>query len=84
MFSNQNNKWNLGVNSNFENFEFWVVPISKSALVTTTVHQFQKLGLVLCKVLNQEFEFCVQSFLTRPRQPLGRVLVIGSKKQFFD
>ena len=64
MFSNQKNKWNLGVKSNFENFEFWVVPISKSALVTTTVHQFQKLGLVLCMVFNQEFEFCVQTFFT--------------------
>ena len=62
MFSNQKNKWNLGVKSNFENFEFWVVPISKSALVRTTVHQFQKLGLVLCMVFNQEFEFCVQLF----------------------
>ena len=62
MFSNQKNKWNLGVKSNFENFEFWVMPISKSALVTTTVHQFQKLGLVLCMVFNQEFEFCVQTF----------------------
>ena len=64
MFSNQKNKWNLGVKSNFENFEFWVAPISKSALVRTTVHQFQKLGLVLCMVFNQEFEFCVQTFFT--------------------
>ena len=40
------------------------MPISKSALVTTTVHQFQKLGLVLCMVFNQEFEFCVQSFFS--------------------
>ena len=40
------------------------MPISKSALVTTTVHQFQKLGLVLCMVFNQEFEFCVQTFFT--------------------
>ncbi len=64
MFSNQKNKWNLGVISNFENFEFWVVPIPKSALVTTTVHQFQKLELVLSMVFNQEFEFCVQTFST--------------------
>ena len=40
------------------------MPISKSALVTATVHQFQKLGLVLCMVFNQEFEFCVQTFFT--------------------
>ena len=38
--------------------------ISKFALVTATVHQFQKLRLVLCMVLNQEFEFCVQKFFT--------------------
>ena len=37
MFSNQKNKWNLGVKSNFENLKFWVVPISKYALVMTTV-----------------------------------------------
>ena len=43
MFSNQKNKWNLGVKSNFENFDFQVVPISKSALVTATFHQFQKI-----------------------------------------
>ena len=43
MFSNQKNKENLGVKSNFENFEFWVAPISKSALVTTAVHQSQKI-----------------------------------------
>ena len=59
MFSNQKNKGNLGVKSNFENFEFWVVPISKSALVTITDHQFQKLRQILCMVINQEFEFCV-------------------------
>ena len=64
MFSNQKNKWNLGVKSNFENFEFWVVPISKSALVMTTVHQFQKLRLFFCMVFNQEFEFCSQNFIT--------------------
>ena len=40
------------------------MPISKSALVTATVHQFQKLRLVLCMVFNQEFEFCVQNFFT--------------------
>ena len=57
MFSNQKNKWNLGVKLNFENFEFWVVLISKSALVMTTVHQLQKLRLVLCIVFNPEFKF---------------------------
>ena len=64
MFSNQKNKWNLGVKSDFENVEFWVMLISKSVLVTATVHQFQKLRLVLCMVFNQEFEFCVQNFFT--------------------
>ena len=59
MFSNQKNKWNLGVKSNFENFEFWVVLISKSILVTSTARNFQKLGLVLCMVFNQQFEFWV-------------------------
>ena len=57
MFSNQKNKWNLGVKSNFEYFEFQVIPIPKSALVTATVYQFQKLRLVLCMLFNQEFEF---------------------------
>ena len=28
------NKWHLGIKSNFELIEFWVVPISKSALLT--------------------------------------------------
>ena len=64
LFSNQKNKWNLGVKSNFENLKFWVVPISKSALLMTTVHQFQKLKLVLCMVFSQEFEFCVQNYFT--------------------
>ena len=64
VFSNQKNKWNLGVKLNFENFKFGVMSISKSALVTTTVNQFQKLGLVSCMVFNQEFEFCVQTFFT--------------------
>ena len=37
MFPNQKNKWNLDVKSNLENFEFWLVLISKCALVTTTL-----------------------------------------------
>ena len=64
MFSTQKNKWSLGVKSNFENFEFWVVPNFKYALVTTTVHQFQKSRLVLCMIFNQEIELCVQAFFT--------------------
>ena len=40
------------------------MPISKSALVTATVHQFQNLRLVLGMVYSQEFEFCVQNFFT--------------------
>ena len=61
MFSNQKNNWNLGVKSNFE---FWVEPIFKYAVVTTTVHQFQKSRLVLCMIFSQEVEFCVQTFFT--------------------
>ena len=64
MFSNQKNMWNLGVKSNFENFEFWAASISKSALVMTILIQFQKFRLVLCMVFNQEFEFFVQTFFT--------------------
>ena len=64
MFSNKKNEWNLGVKLNFENFEFWVLLISKSTLVMTTDHQLQKLILVLWMVFNQEFEFCVQTFFT--------------------
>ena len=40
------------------------MPISTSALVMTTVHQFQKLRLFFCMVFNQEFEFCSQNFIT--------------------
>ena len=40
------------------------MPISKSALITATVDQFQNLRPVLCMVFNQEFEFCVQNFFT--------------------
>ena len=40
------------------------MPISKSALVTATVQQFQKSRLVSCMFFNQEFEFCVQLFFT--------------------
>ena len=39
-----------------------MVPIFKSAIITATVHQFQKLGLVVCMVFNQKFESCVQTF----------------------
>ena len=61
MFFNQENKWNLGVKSNFENFEFWVMPITKCALIMITVCQFQKLRLELCMVFTQQFEFCFQN-----------------------
>ena len=61
MFFNHKIKWNLGVKLNFE---FWVVQISKSSLVTTTVHQFQELKLVLRMVFNQEIEFCSQNCIT--------------------
>ena len=64
MFFYQKNKWNWGVKSNFENSEFWVVPISKSALVATTVHQIWKIRLVLCMVFNEEFDFCSQHLIT--------------------
>ena len=64
VFCNEKNKWNLGVKSNFENFDFLVMLISKSALVTITVYQIQKLRLLSCMVFNQEFEFCVKTFFT--------------------
>ena len=35
MFFHQKNKWNQGVKSNFENFDFWVVPTSRFALILT-------------------------------------------------
>ena len=63
MFFNQKNKWNQDVKSNFENFEFWVGPISKFALVRIIVHQLKNLNLKICMVFTQEFEFCFQIFI---------------------
>ncbi len=73
-FFNQKIKWNLAVQSNFENFDSWVMLIAKSALVTITVYQIQKLRLLLFMVFNQEFEFCVQLFF---------FLLHSSETQFF-
>ena len=55
VFFNQKNKWNQDVKSNFENFEFWVGPISKFAL--------EDLNLKISIVFTQEFEFCFQIFI---------------------
>ena len=63
MFFNQKNEWNQDVKSNFENFEFWIGPISKFALVTIIVHQLKNLNLKICMVFTQEFEFCFQIFI---------------------
>ena len=62
MFFNQKNKWNWGVKSNFENFDFWIVPISRFALAMTTINQFQILRLKLHMVFTQKFEFWFQNF----------------------
>ena len=42
----------------------WVMLVSKSALVTITVYQIQKVRLLLFRVFNQEFKFCLQLFFT--------------------
>ena len=47
----------------FENFEFWVGPISKFALVRIIVHQLKNFNLKICMVFTQEFEFCFQIFI---------------------
>ena len=64
VFFNQKNKRNLGVKLNFENFDFWVVPISKFALSMTMINQFQILRLKLRMVFTQKFEFWFQNFFT--------------------
>ena len=48
-------------NQIFENFELWVVSISKFGLVTTTINLFQKLRLDLQMVFAQKFEFSSQN-----------------------
>ena len=63
MFFNQKNEWNQDVKTNFENFEFWVGPIPKFALVRIIVHQSKNLNLKICMVFTQEFEFCFQIFI---------------------
>jgi len=45
VFFKQKNKWIMGIESNIENFEFWVMPITKFALDMITIHEFQKLRL---------------------------------------
>ena len=62
MFFNQGNECNLGIKPNFENFEFWVVSISRFGLDTTTLNLFQKLRLDLSMVFTQIFEFSSQNF----------------------
>ena len=57
MFFDNKNRWNPDVNLNFENFEFWTVPISKFALVRITVYQFYNLKLKIYMVFTEKFEF---------------------------
>jgi len=40
------------------------MPISKSALATTTARQIWETRLVLCMVFNEEFDFCSQLLIT--------------------
>ena len=76
MFFIQKNKWNWGVQSNLENFAFWVVPISKFALAMIMINQFQILRLRLCIDFTQKFELWFQNFsislLTLMRATSGR------------
>ena len=60
MFFNQKNKWNQDIKSNFENYEFWVGPFPKFALVRMIVNEFKNLKLKMYMVFTQEFEFCFQ------------------------
>ena len=64
MFFNKKNKWNQDVKLNFENFEFWTLPISKFALVRIIVYQFYNLKLKIYMVFTEKFEFCFQIFIT--------------------
>ena len=43
-----------------DNFEFWVGPISKFAVIRMIIHQFKNLKLKICMDFTQEFEFFVQ------------------------
>ena len=64
VFFNKKNKWNQDVKLNFENFEFWTVPISKFALFRVIVYQFYNLKLKIYMVFTEKFEFCFQIFIT--------------------
>ena len=41
VFFNQKNKWNLEVKTNFENFDFQVLPVLIFALILIKTHHFQ-------------------------------------------
>ena len=50
MFFHLKNKWNKGVKSDFENFDFWVVPTSRFALILTKGYQYLKSNVGLHSV----------------------------------
>ena len=62
VFFNQKNKWNSSVNSNFENFEFWVLSILKFDLFGTKFPQFQKLRPVSETVFTLDLRFSYKKF----------------------
>ena len=82
MFLNQENKWNQDVKSNFETFEFWVGPISKSARARIIVHQFKNLKLKMCMVDIKEFEFCFQ--ISIPLVLRNLIFVTSEAPPLFD
>ena len=64
MFVNQENTWNLGVKTDFDNFDHLVVLNSRFALVMTVFPQFQKSRLGCNLDFTKEFEFHFQKFFT--------------------
>ena len=64
MFFNQENIWNWGVKTDFENFDHLVVLNSRFALVITVFPKFQKLRLRRNMVFNEEYEFYFHKFIT--------------------
>ena len=71
VFFNQKNKWNSSVNSNFENFEFWVLSILKFGLFGTMFPQFQKLRPVSETVFTLDLRFSYKKiFSSLSRNPI--------------
>ena len=64
MFFNKKNKCNWGVKSNFENCKFLVSSISKFAIFMTKICWLQTSRLILLTILQKEFEFHLQNFIT--------------------